>query len=115
MKSRWRSLLLGFGLVFGGIMAANLGWGVLTPGTRLLYPVWVVLGLVPAYWFGCRIGAVSFSPWEILGLLGVVLVAVAITELWSLIRPLSALTLALLMCALLLIRRRVRIWTRNKP
>ena len=102
-------------MVFGGILAANLGWGLFTPGTRLLYPVWVVLGLVPAYWFGCRIGAVSLSPWEVLGVLGVVLVAVAVTELWSLIRPFSALGLAFVVCVLLLVRRGVRMWTRNEP
>lgn len=86
---------------------------MLTPEARLMYPVWVVLGLVPAYWFGWRIGAVSLTFWEVLGVVGMVLVAIVAMELWRRVRPLSALALAALVCVLFLARRRWLAGTRT--
>ena len=84
-----RNIGIGFALVACGIMAANLLAELVTPKIWLMYPVWVVLCLVPAYWYGCRLGIVSFAPSEILGTIGTALAAVLVVELWPLIRPLS--------------------------
>ena len=105
-----RNVLMGFALVAGGIMAANLLAHLVTPNMRIIFPAWVVLCLVPAYWYGHRIGIVSYSPWEILGTIAVVLAAVVVAELWEIIRPLSAVTLAILVCLFFLARRR---WLSN--
>ena len=80
------------------------------PNMRIVFPAWVVLCLVPAYWYGHRIGIVSYSLWEILGTIAVVLAAVVVAELWEIIRPLSAVTLAILVCLFFLARRR---WLSN--
>jgi hypothetical protein len=105
-----RNFWIGFALIAGGIMAANLLAYLVTPNARLVFPLWVVLCLIPAYWHGHRIGIVTYAPWEVLGTIAVVLAAVILFELWSIIRPLSALTLALLVCLLFLARRR---WLAN--
>ncbi len=112
MRTPLRSIGIGFALVACGIMVANLLTGTLTPESRLMFPVWVVACLVPAYWYGHRLGVVSFAPWEILGTAAAVLAAVAIVELWSVIRPLSAVALALVVCFFLLVRRR---WVGKSP
>jgi len=106
MPSTLRSFLLGFALVAGGIMGANLLAHLVTPNLRLVYPFWVVLCLVPAYWYGQRIGVVTYQPWEVLGAIAVVVVAVVVAELWTIVRPFSAVGLALLVCVFFLLRRR---------
>lgn len=106
MRISLRNLGIGFALVACGIMLANLLSDQMTPGARLMYPVWVVLCLVPAYWYGFRLGIVSFAPWDIVGAIGAVVAAVIVVELWSVIRPLSAMALAALVCVFFLLRRR---------
>ena len=56
MGSTLRGFLIGFALVAGGIMAANGLWLAVTPNVALAYPGWVVLCLVPAYWYGAPPG-----------------------------------------------------------
>ena len=106
MTSTLRQLLVGFALVAGGIMAANLLAHLVTPHLGLAYPGWVVVCLIPAYWYGHRLRLVTYAPWEILGTVVVVLAAVAVVELWAVIRPLSAVGLAALVCLFFLLRRR---------
>jgi hypothetical protein len=95
-----------FLLIVCGIMVANLLTDLLSSNTRILFPVWVVLCLVPAYWYGHRLGIVSYAPRDVLGTILIVLIAIATMELWGRIRPFSAITLALLVSALFLLRRR---------
>jgi len=101
-----RSFLLGFALLAGGIMVANLLDQTVTPKHGIVYPFWVVLCLVPAYWYGQRIGVVSYRLWDILGAIGVVVAAVVVAGLWTILRPFSAVGLALLVCLFFLLRRR---------
>jgi len=107
MTSTLRQLLVGFALVAGGIMAANLVADLVTPNYGLAYPAWVVVCLIPAYWYGHRLRVVSYAPWEILGTVLVVLAAVAVVKLWAVMRPLSAVGLAALVCLFFLVRRRL--------
>jgi len=106
MPSTLRNFLLGFLLIAGGIMAARLLETMLTPNLGVVFPLWVVLCLIPAYWYGQRIGVVSYRPWDILGTIAVVVAAVVVAELWTIIRPFSAVGLALLVCLFFLLRRR---------
>jgi hypothetical protein len=87
-------------------MAANLLTDLAPPNTRLMFPVWVLLCLIPAYWYGHRLGVVCYTPREIFGTIAVVLAAVLAVELWDRIRPFSAMTLAALVCVFFLLRRR---------
>lgn len=87
-------------------MAANLLTDLASPNARILFPVWVLLCLVPAYWYGRRLGMVSYAPRDVLGTIAIVLIAIGAMELWERIRPFSAITLAVLVCALFALRRR---------
>ena len=108
MTSTLRQFLVGFALVAVGIMVANALLDLVPPRTWLMYPVWVVLCLVPAYWYGHRIGVVSYHPWEIAGTIVAVLAAIAVVALWEKIRPIHAVGLAAVVCLFFLFRRR---WT----
>lgn len=88
-------------------MAANLLAHLVTPNFGLAYPGWVVVCLIPAYWYGHRVRLVSYAPWEILGTVVVVLAALAVVELWAVLRPFSAVGLAALVCLFFLLRRRL--------
>jgi hypothetical protein len=107
MRSTLRHFLIGFALVAGGIMTANALLQTVTPDAPLAYQGWVVLCLVPTYWYGHHVGAVSYAPREILATVVAVLVAVAVTKLWAIFNPLSALGLAALVCLFFLARRRL--------
>jgi hypothetical protein len=106
VSSTFRHLVVGFAIIAGGVMAANLLAHFVTPEVGLAYPGWVVLCLVPAYWYGHRIGVVSYCPSDILRTAAAVLIAVAVIELWSIVRPLSAVGLAALVCLFFFFRRR---------
>lgn len=106
MRIPFRNIGVGFALVACGIMAANLLTEIVPPNTRLMFPVWVLLCLIPSYWYGHRLGIVSFAPREILATIGVVLAAIAAVELWDRVRPFSAMALAALVCVFFLLRRR---------
>jgi hypothetical protein len=106
MRIPLRSIGIGFALVACGIMAANLLTEMVPPTTRLMFPVWALLCLIPAYWYGRRLGIVSYAPREILATIGVVLAAIAAVELWDRVRPFSAMALAALVCVFFLLRRR---------
>lgn len=106
MRIPLRNMAVGFALIACGIMAANLLTDLVPPNTRLMFPVWALLCLIPAYWYGHRLGIVSYSPREILGTIGVVLAAIVAVELWGRIRPFSAMALAALVCMFFLLRRR---------
>jgi len=95
-----------FFLIVCGIMVANLLTDLVSPNARIIFPAWVVLCLVPAYWYGRRLGIVSYALRDVLGTIVIVLIAIAAMELWGRIRPFSAITLALLVSALFLLRRR---------
>lgn len=105
MTSTIRSFLIAFALVVGGIMVANLLRDTVSSNTPLMFPVWVLVCLIPAYWYGHRIGIVSYAPREILATAGIVVVAVFVAEFWEKVRPLSALTLAALVCLFFVLRR----------
>ena len=107
VNSTLRQLLIGFALLAGGIMVANALVELVPPRTRLMFPVWTVLCLIPAYWYGHRLGLLTYAPWEVFGTIIVVLAAVAVVELWAVIRPLSAVGLAALVCLFFLVRRRL--------
>ncbi len=106
MKTPPRNIFTAFALIACGIMAANLLTDLVTPYARIMFPVWVLICLVPAYWYGHRLGVVSYAPREVLGTIVIVLIAIAAMELWERIRPFSAITLAALVCALFLVRKR---------
>ncbi len=106
MKVSSRQIVTAFALVACGIMAANLLTDLLSPNARMLFPVWVLLSLVPAYCYGHRLGIVSYAPRDVLGTIVIVLIAIAATELWGRIRPFSAITLAAVVSVLFLLRRR---------
>jgi hypothetical protein len=110
MRIPIRNIAVGFALVACGIMAANLLTDLAPPNTRLMFPVWVLLCLIPAYWYGRRLGIVSYAPREILATIGVVLAAIVAVELWDRIRPFSAMALAALVCVFFLFRKR---WLRR--
>jgi hypothetical protein len=107
MGSTLRRILIGFALVAGGIMAANGLRNTVTPNTAICYPGWVVLCLIPAYWYGHHIGVVSYAPRDILSTVVAVLVAVAVVKLWSIVDLPSALGLAALVCLFFMVRRRL--------
>lgn len=106
MRIPLRNIVTAFALIACGIMAANLLTELVSPNARILFPVWVILCLGPAYWYGHRLGLVSCALREVLGTIMIVLIAIAAMELWGRIRPFSAITLAALICALFLLRRR---------
>jgi hypothetical protein len=106
VPSTLRNFLVGFALIAAGIMGANLLKNLVTPNLGIVYPLWVVVCLIPAYWYGHRIGVVSYRPWDILSAIAVVVTAVVVAALWTKIEPFSAVGLALLVCLFFLLRRR---------